>query len=196
MNQKVFVVAFFLFPVLQGCANTTLVQKGSPVTPGQSFPGAYINITAPNSDEWRLAQSAGSGMEFGKRGPAANESFGAQVLMFNLAPTPTPQDFQNFIEKSAVKDANSSRFKVQKVQVEYSNERSYPCVRYRSVVQDNAPEGLKGSLLLESDGLYCRHPIRQETGFAIIYSHRGESLYANSRVEAESFIQGVQVPGK
>lgn len=135
-------------------------------------------------------------MAFAKRGQAENESFGAQVLMFNLTLTDTPKEFEALIKMSVAKDTDPSRFDVQKMHVEYSNERSYPCVRYQSVVQDNPPQGLNGVLLLESDGLYCRHPVRQETGFAIIYSHRGESPYANSRVEAESFIQSVQVPGK
>jgi len=196
MNRKLlfFVSVFFLG--LQGYAGTAQAQKGVTVTPGQSFFGGHINVTAPNSDGWQLVQSSGSGMAFAKRGQAANESFAAQVLMFSLAPTDTPQEFEALIKISAAKDTDPSRFDVHKMHFEYSNERSYPCVRYRSVVQDKAPQGLTGALLLESDGLYCRHPVRQETGFAIIYSHRGESLYANSRVEAESFILSVQVPGK
>jgi hypothetical protein len=31
-------------------------------------------------------------------------------------------------------------------------------------------------------------------GFAIIYSHRGQSSYPNLDAEAQSFIDGVQVP--
>lgn len=57
------------------------------------FAGGYVNVTAPNSDGWQLIQSSGSGMAFAKGGQAANESFGAQVLMFNLAPTNTPQEW-------------------------------------------------------------------------------------------------------
>jgi len=135
-------------------------------------------------------------MAFAKGGQAANESFGAQVLMFNLAPTNTPQEFEVLIKTSSEKDTDPTRFDMKQLSFKYSSERSYPCVRYHSVVQDKAPQRLKDPLLLESDGLYCRHPLRQETGFAVIYSHRGESLYANLRDEAENFIQGVQVPSK
>lgn len=196
MNRKLLFFASVLFLVLQGFVVKAQAQSGKTVAPGQSFSGGYISIAAPNSDGWQLVQSSGSGMAFAKRGQAANESFGAQVLMFNLAPTDTPQEFEALIKMSAAKDTDSSRFDVQKMKFEYSNERSYPCVRYQSVVQDKAPQGLKDTLLLQSDGLYCRHPVRQETGFAIIYSHRGESLYADAPAEAESFIQSVQVPGK
>ena len=181
---------------IQGCATTAQPQKSVSVSAGQKFEGGYINVTAPNSDGWQLIQSSGAGMAFAKGGTDTNESFGAQVLMFNLTPTNTPQEFEALVKKSAEKDTDPSRFNVQQSSFAYSNERTYPCVRYRSVVQDNAPQGLKGPLLLESDGIYCRHPVRQETGFAIIYSHRGEKLYAGLRAEAESFIQGNQVPGK
>ena len=196
MNRIPLFFACLVLLGLQGCAGMAQSQKGVAVTPGQSFSGEYINITAPNSDGWELIQSSGLGMVFAKRGQAANESIVAQVSMFNLAPTDTPQEFEVLIKMLAAKGTDPSRFDVQKINFEYSSERSYPCVRLRSVALDKAPQGLNGALLLEIDGLYCRHPLRQETGFAIIYSHRGESLYANCRVEAESFIQSVQVPGK
>lgn len=196
MNRKLLSAIGILTLGLQGCAGTAKPPKSLTVSAGQKFEGGYITVTAPSSEGWKLIQSSGAGMAFAKEGADASESFGAQVLMFNLTPTNTPQEFEDLIKNAAIKDTDSSRFNVQKSSLTYSTERTYPCVKYRSVVQDNAPHGLKGPLLLESDGLYCRHPVRQETGFAIIYSHRGEKLYVGLRAEAESFIQGNQVPGK
>jgi hypothetical protein len=49
-------------------------------------------------------------------------------------------------------------------------------------------------LLLQAKSLYCQHPKNPYNGFAIIYSHRGQSLYPNLDAEAQSFIDGVQVP--
>lgn len=196
MTRKLLCFFSVIILGLQGCAGTAQPRKSVSVSPGQMFAGGYINVTAPTSDGWQLIQSSGSGMAFAKSGRAANESFGAQVLMFNLAPTNTPQEFEALIKTSAEKDTDPTRFDTQQMSFKYSTERNYPCVRYHSVVQDKAPRGLKVSLLLESDGLYCRHPVQRETGFAVIYSHRGGSLYANLRSEAENFIQGVQVPSK
>lgn len=196
-SARVLICLFTLTSLaLYGCAGIAPSQKAEPVSPGQLFAGSYINIKAPSSDGWYLAQSSPSGMGFAKYGQAANESFGAQVLRFNPAPTTTPEEFESLIKTSAEKDTDPNRFNVQQMSFKYSSERSYPCVRYHSVVQDKTPKGLKGPLLLESDGLYCRHPVRQDLSFAIIYSHRGESLHANLRSEAESFIQGVQIPSK
>ena len=196
MNRKplIFVIAFFLG--LQGCAGTAQSRKITSVSPGQVFAAGYINITAPTTDGWKLLQSSSVGPGFAKGGQTPSESFAAQVLAFKLAPTNTPQELEALIKKAVEEDAPPSRFNIKNISFEYSNERSYPCVRYNSIVVDKAPRGRKIPLLLESDGLYCRHPVHQETGFAIIYSHRGEKLYANLRSEAESFIQGVQVPSK
>lgn len=180
--------------VLNGCAAPS--RQAVSVSPGQLFAGSYINVTAPASDGWYLAQSSPSGMAFAKHGQAVNETFAAQVAMFNLAPTKTPEEFEVLIKNAVQKDTDPNRFNVQQVSFKYTSERSYPCVRYHSVTQDMTPQGSKGPLLLEMDALYCRHPVRQETGFAAIYSRRGEGPYANLRSEAEKFIQGIQVPSK
>jgi len=190
----VFVIAFFLG--LQGCAGTTQSPRIMSVSPGKVFTNGHIDVAAPTTDGWKLLQTTSAGIGFAKSGQAASESFAAQVSMFKLAPTNTPQEFEALIKESVEKDTPPSRFNIKNISFEYSNERSYPCVRYNAIVEDKAPRGQKIPLLLEADGLYCRHPVHQEAGFAIIYSHRGEKLYANLRSEAESFIQGVQVPSK
>jgi hypothetical protein len=166
------------------------------VPPGKLYAGGYINIKAPSSEGWLLVRSSAGGMEFGRRGPAPNENFGAQVLMFGLPPTKSTEEFEALVKSGVEKDTDPNRFDVQLATYKYSNERNYPCVRYHSLVQDKAPKGLKGPLLLESDALYCRHPVRQETGFAVIYHHRGEERYANLHSEAQAFIDGVEVPDK
>ncbi|MDR2853037.1 MAG: hypothetical protein LBV61_08325 [Burkholderiaceae bacterium] len=133
-------------------------------------------------------------MAFAKGGQSKNESFVAQVSMFNLPPTQTPEAFKSFIQSGVEKDTDTNRFEVQSASFRITNERNYPCVRYEATSQDNEPAGSSGPLLFELSAIYCRHPVRQETGFSISYSHRGEGLHPTFRSEAESFIQSVQVP--
>jgi hypothetical protein len=179
---------------LAGCASHG--PRTVPVKSGEMFAGNYVNIRAPLSEGWELIQSSPAGMAFAKGDRSAGESFVAQVGMFDLAPTETPEEFQRLITTSAEKDTDPACFDVQQASVNYSTERSYPCVRYDAVAKDKAPQGLKGPLVLELRAIYCRHPVRSETGFAAIYSQRGMSAYPNLQVEAEAFIQGVQVPSK
>ena len=183
----------FLATLVQGCA-TSGQPAGKPVAPSESFSGSYINIKAPASAGWELMQSSGAGMAFAKDGENKSESFSAQIVMFNLPPTQTPEAFKSFIQFGVEKDTDTTRFKVQSASFRYTNERNYPCVRYEATSQDDKPQGSSGPLLLQLSAIYCQHPVRQETGFSVSYSHRGRALYSTFRNEAEIFIQGVQVP--
>lgn len=193
--NSLIVVAF----VLSACASPGPAPKSESVPPGNLYAGGYINVRSPSSQGWRLLESSASGMAFAKTGNAADESFAAQVSMFGLPQTRTPEEFEALIKAGIEKGTDSSRFKVRHVAYEYSRERGYPCVRYRSVAEDTSPQtsqDTKRSLLLELEALYCRHPVHPETGFAASYSHRGDRLYPNLRSEAQEFIEGVQVPAK
>ena len=178
---------------LSGCAHQA---QGVAVAPGKMFAGDYINIRAPQTDGWQLIHSSGRGMVFGKRSDTPMASFTASVNMFDLAPTKTPEELEILVKDGIAKDSDPTRFEVQEESLKSSTERSYPCVRYQSVVKDKTPKGSTVPLLLEVDGLYCRHPIRQATSFAVVYSYRGVTRRPTLRAEAEAFILGVQVPEK
>lgn len=178
---------------LAACAAGS-APRGTPVQPAQSFAGGYINVKAPASEGWLLTQSSGGGMAFGKEGPSKAESFIAGVSMFGLPATNTPAEFEELIRVGVRKDTPPERYDVQRESLKYTDERGYPCVRYQSLSKDKNPRGSDTPLLLALDGLYCRHPKRQDTGFAAIYSFRGKAEHSGLRSEAESFIQGVQVP--
>ncbi len=174
-----------------------LAQPVQPVDAGQEFRGSYVNVRVPNSDGWQLVRSEAQGIEFGKMTGAQGENLAAQILMFGLAATPTPQDFVALIEDGARRDMDATRFDLIRSHAEYTAERGYPCVRYSAAVRDKeaqAPAMTKEALLLEMEALYCRHPVRDTTGFAVIYSHRGRAPYASLKREAMDFIEGIQVP--
>ena len=193
MMANALCLLFVAILALPSCASQ---PPGVAVAPGKLFPGGFVNIKAPTSDGWRLIQSSGSGMVFGREGQSKGDSFVAALSMFNLPPTKTPDEFESLIKTAAAKDIDPGRFDIQQQSSKYSDERRYPCVRYQAVAKDKRPQGSKGPLLLELDGLYCRHPVRRETGFAAVYSYRGEHRHTGLRSEAESFIQGIQVPDK
>jgi hypothetical protein len=137
-----------------------------------------MNVRTPNSQGWQLVRSSRNGMEFAKPGRSRGESLSAQILMFGLEPTQTPEQFVALIEGGIKRDTDPDRFDVLKSTVEYSTERGYPCVRYSATVRDKEAQtspSTKEVLFLETEGLYCRHPVRLTTGFAAIYSNRGRA---------------------
>lgn len=191
-----FILLIFVSLILASCA-TAPSQAPKPVPAGYLYKGGYINVRVPNSDGWNLVSSSSAGMEFTRSGTEQGESFGAQVLMFPLPETKSEEEFVALIKRSFEADTDSARFSIVKSDFKYSGERSYPCVRVSSVVEDKQAKtspNRSAKLLLQSRSLYCRHPVRQGTGFVIIYSHRGKTQNENLTLEAKDFISGVQVP--
>ncbi len=177
---------------------TNPTRKSEPVSAGYLYEGGYINVRSPNSDGWYLVSSSPSGMEFAKGGVESNESFGAQLLMFPLASTSGKDELVSIMKQSFENDFDAGRYEAIESEFKYSDDRVYPCVVVEYVVKDTQAQtspSRREALLLQAVSLYCRHPVRQGTGFSIIYSHRGQSLYSNLAEEAQNYIDGVQVPG-
>lgn len=168
-----------------------------PVEAGHLYKGGYINVRAPNSDGWHLINSSPAGMEFARSGKSKNESFGAQLLIFSLPATKTKEEFISLIKKGIKTDTDKTRFKALKTEYTFTESRGYPCIYVESTTNDTQAKtsnNKKESLLLQLTALYCRHPVRTDTGFSAIYSHRGLTLYEQLHTEAKEYINGVQVP--
>ena len=183
--------------VLASCVTTPQKRESIPVAAGHLYAGSYINVRAPNSEGWYLVNSSPAGMEFARSGIGENDTFGAQLLMFSLAETKNKEELVALIKKGMEVDTDSSRFEVISSEYSYSGTRGYPCVNVESTVNDTKAK-VKGNkqteLLLQSVSLYCRHPVRTDTGFSATYSHRGTTLYKQLHDEAIVFIEGIQVP--
>jgi len=193
--RKVF--AFVVVSILMAGCVSNPQREPTPVPAGYLYEGGYINVKVPNSDGWHLVNSSPAGMEFARSGAEQKESFGAQVLMFPLQETESKDEFLSLIKSGVEADTDPSRFNIKQLDFSYTEQRGYSCVEIVSELEDKkalTSPGHQESLVLQSDSLYCRHPVRTDTGFAIIYSHRGPSAYPKMADEAKQFISGVQVP--
>ncbi len=195
--QFLAIASLVLPAMLSSCAAPTpsIAYAG----PGQLYQRGNLDIRAPNSDGWYVAMSSREGMAFVRRGKEPNESFAAQVLLFfpSSAARRDPQEFLSLIKKQFEEEFSVGRFSVIESEFKHAEQRSYLCVSVRSVVRDakaRVSPTLQELLLLQAKSLYCLHPRNPYADFAITYSHRGQSLYPNLDAEAQSFIDGVQVP--
>lgn len=188
-------LALILTLVIAGSASAAH-GKLEPVPPGRMYKGRYVDIRAPDSKGWYLIGSSGVSMEFARKGKEQGERYGAQVLIFPLPPAKTKEEFLRLVKERF--KAHSQRFSILKSEYRYSDKRSYPCVHISVVVENKKFQTAMNSHkkpVVQFISLYCRHPVRQRTGFAIIFSHRGTSLDPDLDTEAQSFADGVQVPG-
>lgn len=119
--------------------------------------------------------------------------------MFALAESSSPEEFVALIRKGAEADASPDRFKNLESSYEYTDRRGYDCVKVVSVTEDTKARTsavVREKLKLQAISLYCRHPKQTGTAFMAGFSHRGETLDSELMPLAESFIDGVQVPGQ
>tara|TARA_R110001599_G_scaffold80029_2_gene216516 strand:+ start:366 stop:971 length:606 start_codon:yes stop_codon:yes gene_type:complete len=198
MNKKVYTcLGGILISLLMASCAVGPSKALKPVPAGFLYEGGYINVRAPNSEGWHLVNYSPAGMEFARRGAVLGETFAAQVLMFPIPSTNDSNDFLSFIKSGFKQNSNSTRYEEIESNIKLSEGRGYTCVSVKFTTKDQNAQTSptrRESLLLQAESLYCVHPVEQETGFSIMYSHRGKSLYPNLSVEAQAFISGVQVP--
>lgn len=171
------------------------LAKPRPVHAGQLFKGGFVNVKAPNSSGWLLVESSSNSIGFAKPGLGPGETLAAQVLLLGLTPTQTPDEFVALIKEGIRKNHDPQRFDFLESRIDYTTERQYPCARHYGVLNDkDARISFTETRLLrlEVHGLYCRHPVRTEGGFAAIYSYRGYGTYPRLAESAQEFIQGIE----
>jgi hypothetical protein len=191
------VTSLLIIVGITACAGPSPVRESQYVPPGKFYAGSVINITAPNSEGWQLLKYDQSGLAFGLRGSALDESYAASVSIFEPPQTDLPDEFESLIVKGAQSDAETERFQTKSFTHKFISARGYPCVQINNITEDAGARGgsnKTGSLMTQSSHLYCRHPIRKSIGFAITYSHRGKELHPTFQTEANAFIDGIQVP--
>ncbi|MDD5249117.1 MAG: hypothetical protein PHY45_09035 [Rhodocyclaceae bacterium] len=167
------------------------------VSPGKLFAGKLLNVRAPNSEGWKLITSSGATLAFARAGASSNESYAAQVTLFAIAESKNPEEFVSLIKNGAEADAPPDRFNNLESSYEYTDQRGYDCVRVKSVTEDTKARTSffsRESLKLQAASLYCKHPRQAGAAFVAAFSHRGETLDSELESQAQSFIEGVQVP--
>jgi hypothetical protein len=171
------------------------VAATHPVAPNQLFSNPTLQVNAPASTGWSGITQTVDKIAFGKTGVTADESFVAAVFLFHIPEFANSDAFTEYVREGVVKDSPSDRFDAVELSVQYSSERSYPCVRYHGISIDKKAQIVffKKKLRIENIALYCQHPDKPGLGFAVSYSHRGGNGDDNIDEEAESFIDSVQV---
>jgi hypothetical protein len=171
-------------------------SPGQPVMPKQRFPSEILEVHAPDSEGWVLAGSGRNGIAFAKRGAEPGETYGAQVILFELPPGINAGELTDLVKKRISMTNPAPRFQEIASEYQYTEDRGYPCVNVRSSYDDKeavTPAG-KQQLRLKVVALYCRHPVRSELGFFVAYSYRGKTIETQIEAPASSFIGAVNVP--
>jgi hypothetical protein len=177
-------------------SNMAFAEKSPPLNPGQDFSIPMMKIYSPHSEGWRVQARSNGLLAFKKDGAAAEQTYVATVQFMRLATFPNADAFTEFVREAVVKEAPTNRFDVLETSVQYSEERAYPCVKYKSVSVDKKSRVslfVTKRLKLQVVALYCQYPDRPGVGYAVSFSLRGE-VEQNIDADAASFIDSVQIP--
>lgn len=167
-------------------------EHAEPVTPGQPFGGAFMQVQAPGSPGWVLLRESSTDITFARPGANDGESYVAMVSFFDLPATAGKDAFVEHIRQARESDSPKERFENAQITYAYTEERGYPCVAYVSSALDVQAPG--GALTLAERGLYCRHPKNERLGYWVSYSQRGRQTDADFAEQADGFVRGVTVP--
>jgi hypothetical protein len=192
MRTRTFVVGLLMWTGAPLCASAT---DHPAIKPGQVFSNPIVQIRAPTSEGWFGISQDAYRIAFGKSGAERDESYVATVILFRIPDFADTDEFTNFAKQEIEKDSPTSRFDVLESVVQYSAERSYPCVKHHGTALDkkSAVFGFhRKPLRLEVVSLYCQHPYRPNLGFMVSFSHRGGGEDPYFAGDAEKFINGVQ----
>ena len=190
-------IAFLILSALISSAVNAQSPR-QPVAPKQLFSSSILNVYAPDSVGWVVTGAGSNGISFGKRGAESDETYGAQVIIFEMPSTNGSEEFVSFVKKRIAEMNPSPRFQEIGSNYQYTENRGYPCVNVHINFDDTAavtPTGTK-QLKLQVISLYCRHPEQQQLGFFAAYSHRGKVTDDQIESAAQDFIAAINVPKK
>ena len=178
---------------LAACATT--------LPPGQLYRGndwaGYLDVRSPNPEGWGVVQASPEGIAFARKGTQPDESMAAWVVRGPLLPTQTREDMVSRLKTEMEGGLDRDRLTLLKSEYALTDERRYPGVRSIEVLEDRQARASASrceTLVLRVIGLTCQHPVRQDTGFTVCYSHRGHGEYPNLESKAQAFFDGMQVP--
>jgi hypothetical protein len=169
------------------------------VQPGQDFSNPTLQVHAPTTEGWVGIAQTGDRIAFGKSGAQRDESYVATVILFHIPEFTDTEAFAAFIKQGIEKDSPAERFETLESVVQYSTERTYPCVRHHGTTIDKKSRAsglLRKPLRLEVISLYCQHPYQPNLGFMASFSRRGGAQDPDFAGDAEKFINAIQATPK
>ena len=142
-------------------------------------PNSIINIygvTAqpPQNGNWVVVAASGYQSSLASKGVNENESLVVNTSIFQLPELGSEKEFLDYVVKSRAATPKTGRFENKQNTEELSPLNGVVCVKYHSISEDKNAKIKDGtvSMLLESIGYNCQHPLNKTVGVNIEYSSR------------------------
>ena len=172
--------------------SSLLIASCATVTPFVS-PNSIINIygvtaKTPRDGNWVMVATSGYQSSLASQGANENESLVVNVSIFQIPVVGSEQEFLELVVKSRAATPKTGRFENHSNAEELSRLNGALCVKYHSVSIDKNARTKDGttSMLLESIGYNCQHPLNETVGVNIEYSSRHFEETPNLSLDEDS----------
>ena len=132
--------------------------------------------------------SSGYQATMASKGANENESLVVNTSIFQLPELSSEEDFLDYIVSSRAAAPKTGRFDNKQNNETLSRLNGAVCVKYHSISEDKNAKitGGTASMLLESIGYNCQHPLNKTVGVNIEYSSRYFQGSQNSQLIEDS----------
>lgn len=135
----------------------------------------FYQYHPPTGENWIIAYRNQEQTALAKKGPHLDETFGLNIILFDLPELNSEKEFVEFVKSKFLKSTPSQRFHLIEKKIDvYKNFNDF-CVSYHSSILDKKAikrSKNKAPMILEVAGFICRHPKNKNIGVNFDYSHR------------------------
>jgi|GEM_PF-2395641 len=155
-----------------------------------------VSALPPQQGHWLLMTHSGYQVVFGSNGANQKESLIANIGIYQLDAIITDRAWLEHVIKFRAAAPDIGRFEESENTESLVTFKQQACVKYRSISIDSKAkigDGTTASMLLETAGLHCRHPLRPTVGVHIEYSlrHFAHNQYSTFDSDATRFFEQV-----
>jgi hypothetical protein len=128
----------------------------------------------PQEPNWQMMLMNTYQLTLGKRGGKPNETYIANVQLYQLPPLASEHEFKKVVSQGRLSEPDTGRFRLIKNDEELASTKGTWCVRYHTVSEDKAAKTPTGPITMLRDeyGYHCQHPSRKNVGVFFSYSLR------------------------
>ena len=110
-----------------------------------------------------------------KKGNNLDETYGLNIIVFELPNLDSKEEFVEYIKDGRAKDTDPERFKIIRDEINIYEDFVDYCVTYYSAAEDKKAKKRsknKDPMILEMAGYVCRHPKNKNLAVDFDFSHR------------------------
>ncbi len=175
---------------LDSCATQPSFEK---FVGGNRLSQPGVSFVPPTTKVWQILVFYTYQTTLAMYGDDPNESFIAQVSIFNIPSQGSDKTFLSLIQDKSAEEPKTGRFEMIEESLVPYEERKEECIKKRTSAKDYGAKRGGTYTIFETYGMYCVHPKKPSIGVFVELSRKAPFGRINSEFETlgEQLLQSV-----